>query len=199
MPAMSREGRDELFGEDFKGFAVGHLLELLGSLVTRVDSQETLARALLDLLGEGEGGIGHGDDLLADDRYSPDAFTKEALRILAEEETGGGHGAEVDLGKDIALPLRHILDDGRHEGAGNCDYAASGCGGLTLTGVVVADADGTVFVDYLVDGCRGLGLVLDLVPEGLGQLPSAAINVILGLREVKEGVDGAGRRLPGPR
>ena len=186
----AREGGDELFGEDFKGFAVGHLLELLGSLVTRVDPQEALARALLDLLGEGEGGIGHRDDLLADDRYSPDAFAEEALRVLAEEETGGGHGAEVDLGKDIALPLGHILDDGRHEGAGNGDYAASGCNGLTLACVIVADADGAVFVDYLVDDCRGLGLVLDLVPEGLGQLPGAAINVIFGLREVKEGVDG---------
>ena len=155
----------------------------LEASVTRVDSQEPLARALLDLLGEGEGGVGHRHNLLSNNGDPPDAFAEESLRILAEKETGGGHGAEIDLGKDIALPLRHVLDDGRHEGARDCDYAASGCNGLTLAGVVVADANSTVFVDYLVDACGILGLVLDLVPERLGQLPGAAVNVILVLCE----------------
>ena len=79
---------------------------------------------------------------------------------------------------------------GDTRGPGIGDYAASGCDGLTLAGVVVADANGTVFVDYLVDACGILGLVLDLVPERLGQLPGAAVNVILVLCEMEEGVDG---------
>ena len=183
------EGGDQLFGEDFKGFAVGHPLQLLGSLVAGVNPQEPLARAPFDLPGEGEGGVGHRDDLPADDGDSPHALAEEALRILAEEESGGGHGPEVDLGEDVPLPLRHILDDARDQGPGDGDDAPSGGDGLALTGVVVADADRAVGLDDIVHDGGGLGLVLYAVPEGLGELPGAAGDVVFVLGEVEKGVD----------
>ena len=83
----------EVFHEGLEGLAVGELREPLGLCVGGVDAQETLARPILDLLREGDGGVGDGYESAAHGGHPPNTLSEKVLGVAVQEEAGAGYGA----------------------------------------------------------------------------------------------------------